>query len=554
MTDGWAVPGFSLVRELGADASGRQVLATDELTGTKVTIRYLPPGLPRDEAFTRRMDTLAQLEDDNLVQVYQLVNEDGPGGGAAVVSEYFDGVALRRLLTDPLDPESAVVVLSDILLGLAAAHAKGVHHGDVTPDRVLIAPDGRAKLADLGLAVVQGRGAPAGNPAYQAPERWHGSPQSERADLYAATAVFVECLTGRRLFPATSTSGLGKAHNNSPVPVSDVPGPLRPLVLHGLAKSPDDRPGSAADFLAELDDAVSPVFGPDWEKRGRARVRELAKRAADAPLPPPPARSSFLAPKKDAAGVAQGRGRKGPLVLLGGGVAAVLVIGGVAYATKGDDTAPAVSTPSPVAVTTPPPLSSTTPPAVEPLDGPGLAGKITTAVDGKETFAIAFRRTSAKEVTSASGWVKGSDLKIAVAGPKPLTRRQVIVVSGTAHVQNGTNWQKIALGKPKTYGALAAQARWAGSLSALTDLLDETETLTRRGGTRWLGTVPDASALSDIAPGYKKPKVTYDLTIATGWLPHRLRATITAENKPKITVVITYSKWGTKVSIKPPKR
>ncbi|MDX6741766.1 serine/threonine-protein kinase [Actinocorallia sp. A-T 12471] len=552
MTDGWAVPGFSLVRELGTDASGRQVLATDELTGTNVAIRYLPPALPRDGAFAHRMETLSQLEDDNLVQVYQLVTE---GDEAAIVSEYFEGVALRRLLTDPLDPESAVVVLSDILLGLAAAHAKGVHHGDVTPDRVLIAPDGRAKLSDLGIAVVQGRGAPAGNPAYQAPERWHGSPQSDRADIYAATAVFVECLTGRRLFPATSTSGLGKAHNNMAVPVTDVPGPLRPLVLHGLAKSPDDRPGSAADFLAELDDAVSPVFGADWEKRGRARVRELAKRAADAP-PPPPQQRSFLAPKKDANGLSQGGARRGPLLLLSGGVAAVLVVGGVAYAAnQGGDPEVVVSPTSTPAASTP--LATATPlptPTIEQLDGPGLAGKITTAVDGKDSFALGFKRTSGKESTNASGWVKNGDLKINLAGPKPFAKRPAIVIGGTAHVQVGANWQKFPVGKARTYGVLAAHARWGGSVAALTDLLDATETLSRKGNTRWLGTATDVSGLDDVAPGYKKAKVSYDLTIGTSWLPRQLKLVITAEGKPKITVITTYSKWGGKITIKPPKK
>ncbi|GAB2819965.1 hypothetical protein GCM10022221_17320 [Actinocorallia aurea] len=552
MTDGWAVPGFSLVRELGADASGRQVLATDELTGTQVAIRYLPPALPRDEAFAHRMEILSQLEDDNLVQVYQLVTG---GDEAAVVSEFFDGVTLRRMLTDPLDPESAVVVLSDVLLGLAAAHAKGVHHGDVTPDRILIAPDGRAKLSDLGIAVVQGRGAPAGNPAYQAPERWHGSPQSERADIYAATAVFVECLTGRRLFPATSTSGLGKAHNNMAVPVTDVPGPLRPLVLHGLAKSPDDRPGSAADFLAELDDAVSPVFGADWEKRGRARVRELAKRAADAP-PPPPQQRSFLAPKKDANGLPQGGGRKGPLILACGGVAAVLILGGVAYAASsgGDDPEVTVQPSVPAATT---PLATETPlpaPPEQAIDGPGLAGKITNAVDGKDSFALGFQRVAGKETTRATGWAKDGALKVSLTGQKPFTKRSAIVIDGSAYVQNGTAWQKFALGKAKTYGVLAAQARWGGSVASLTDLLDATEDLSRKGGTHWLGTIHDASGLEDIAPGYKRAKVAYDLTVGTSWLPRQLKATITAEGKPKITVVVAYGKWGGKVSIKAPKK
>ena len=108
MAEGWTVPGFTGVRDLGAGASGRLVLAVDDLTKTQVTIRYLAASLSRDDAFQQRLSWLSQLEDDNLAQVYELVED---GGDAAVVGEYVEGVSLRaplpRLDQPPTPPDLA---------------------------------------------------------------------------------------------------------------------------------------------------------------------------------------------------------------------------------------------------------------------------------------------------------------------------------------------------------------------------------------------------------------------------------------------------------------
>ncbi|WP_344836414.1 serine/threonine-protein kinase [Actinocorallia longicatena] len=552
VAEGWAVPGFALVRELGTDGSGRQVLAMDEMTKTQVTIRYLSAAVSRDDAFQQRITWLSQLEDDNLVQVYELIEN---GGEAAIVAEYFDGVPLRRLLGDPLDAESAVVVLSDVLFGLAAAHAKGIIHGDITPDRVQIAPDGRAKLADFCLAVPGGKGAPAGNPAYQAPERWQGSPQSAQADIYAATAVFVECLTGRPVFSG-SANAIGKAHANSPIPVGDIPGPLRPLVLRGLAKEADKRPGGAADFLTELDEAVSPVFGADWEKRSRARVRELAHRAATAPAPT----SSTPRAKVVSSAPASASSSRRPLMLAAGGLVAVGVVAAAVYGAKNKD---AEAGPSPtMAITTAPvpPATgdpTTTPSPVTPvaeLTGPDLADKISSAAAAKGYATISFRLISGRNVTTASGGVKikGTDLKVNLTGPKPYLKRPAFVVGDYAYVQQGLKWQKLPLGaKAKGYGVLATQTRWGVSLDALTALLGASETFDRKGS-RFIGTVPTPSGLSAIAPGYKKPKVGYELVMGSGSLPKQLKITITAAGKPRISLTTVYGGWGAKQTIKAP--
>ncbi|PZG32380.1 serine/threonine protein kinase, partial [Spongiactinospora gelatinilytica] len=280
MPSPWQVPGYTELRELGSGMSGRVVMARHNADGVLVAIKYLSEELRADIGFVARFRhearLLETLDSPQVARLYQYVES---ADGAAIIMELVDGVALRALLRaqGPTGAEAALTVLKGALLGLAAAHAAGVVHRDFKPENVVVGDDGSSKLVDFGIAVRSGDGEnPAGTPPYMAPEQWAGAPAAPTTDVYAATVVFFECLTGTRPYRGSNAAALAHQHQTAPVPVDEVPPPLRDLVARGLAKQPAERPPTAADFLSRLEAVAEGAYGADWENRGRRRLAALA--------------------------------------------------------------------------------------------------------------------------------------------------------------------------------------------------------------------------------------------------------------------------------------
>jgi eukaryotic-like serine/threonine-protein kinase len=412
MDGNWTVPGYRQVRILGQGASGTVVLAVHEATGTPAAIKYLSDELRSDPDFLDRFRDearlMAELADPHIVRLYEYVETPA---AAAFVMELVDGVTLKDILKTqgPTGPEAALVVLKGSLQGLAAAHAAGVVHRDYKPANVLVRDNGESKLADFGIAVrTDERATASGTPAYMAPEQWITGAVGPSTDVYAATAVFYECLTGERPYPVEGLWSLAAAHRLDPIPVDRVPPELRGLVARGLAKDFADRPPSAEAFLGELEDAALAGYGPGWEERGRVRLAALAALLAYLfPLAEPIAvGSTALALTR--------LGRSRLMVVAGMAVGALVAGGGGAFVLAGvhhaiGRGATATSTPSAVAEsgpapsetaepsTTPTPPDGTTPTGSAPTSGaptspPGTGGPATTtapAVGPTTTVSLA---------------------------------------------------------------------------------------------------------------------------------------------------------------------
>jgi Protein kinase domain len=279
--DEWTVPGYAEERLLGRGVSGRVVAAVDDTTGQRVAIKYFDDNLVlRDTEFLRdfrsEAERLKALESTHVAQLFDYVEQ--PGLGAAVVMALVEGVSLREMIArrGPLGAEAALVVLKDSLLGLAAAHSLPVPHGDLKPDNVLIDAKGWCSLTDFGIAVKTSKRIPAGTPAYMAPELWAGASRAPATDIYAATAVLWESVTGKPPFSGR-LGRVRRQHKAAPVPPDRFDPPLQGLIESGMAKDPADRPTSARSFVHDLEAGAADAYGPDWEEHGRS---ELGERAA----------------------------------------------------------------------------------------------------------------------------------------------------------------------------------------------------------------------------------------------------------------------------------
>ena len=289
----WSVPGYSQLKALGAGGFGDVVVAKHDASGVLVAIKYLHEDLLADPGFVAMFRgeaaVLASMDDQNVVRLYEYV--EAPEG-AAIVMELVPGVSLQQILSyqGSTTPEAALVVLYGSLLGLGAAHRRGVVHRDYKPANVLVNGEGASKLTDFGLAARTGeRPVPAGTLAYVAPEQIAGAPATPASDVYSATATFYECLTG--LPPFAGESGdLLHQHQFEPVPLDPVPVALQPLVSAGMAKDPERRPGDAHTFVTQLQTVAVAGYGADWYERGRSHLAEAALLlAALWPADPPPA-------------------------------------------------------------------------------------------------------------------------------------------------------------------------------------------------------------------------------------------------------------------------
>ena len=275
----WKVPGYTELRALGSGGFGDVMLARHDASGVLVAIKYLRRDLLSDpgfaEMFRSEAELLASMDDPNIVRLYEYVESPS---GAAIVMELINGVSLREILAHQgnTTAEAALVVLQGSLMGLAAAHRRGVVHRDYKPENVLVNGDGMSKLTDFGIAARTGdHPIPAGTLRYVAPEQIAGAPASPAGDVYAATATFYECLTGTPPFSGESAELL-RQHRSEPVPLDPVPAPLRSLVAAGMAKDPQRRPADAATLVTELQAVACGAYGQGWESRGRSHLGEAA--------------------------------------------------------------------------------------------------------------------------------------------------------------------------------------------------------------------------------------------------------------------------------------
>lgn len=254
---------YDLQRVLGTGGSGEALLADDLVTGEAVVLKRTRRLGPQErKAALAEAYALTKLSHPNLVPLLRTEIVDSE---PVLVLAYMPGGSLAsRLAAGRLPRDVALRALDDLLGALEVVHHAGFVHGDVKPSNVLFDADGRARLADFGLArpmVPAGRivadatptTGPGGTVRYLAPEQVRGGAPTTKSDLYAAAVVALECLTGHHpVPPGLPDYEQRRRIAEARVEVPDSLGRLADVLRHATEPDPTQRIDSAAAFRKGL--------------------------------------------------------------------------------------------------------------------------------------------------------------------------------------------------------------------------------------------------------------------------------------------------------------
>jgi serine/threonine-protein kinase len=250
--------------------------AHDRLLDRKVALKVLHPQYSEDaeyvERFRREARAVAALSHPNIVTV---IDRGEHEGHQFIVFEYIAGENLKQLIQrrGPAPVTTALELAMQIARGLSFAHQQGLIHRDIKPQNVLLNGDGEAKVTDFGIArsldVQQGMtqtGTVLGTSDYIAPEQAQGQRVDEHTDVYSLGVVLYELLTNEVPFPGENFVAVAMRHiNEEPPPVRDkrpdVSPRLEAAVQRAMAKRPEDRFHTMADFCRELEADLAEAQG-----------------------------------------------------------------------------------------------------------------------------------------------------------------------------------------------------------------------------------------------------------------------------------------------------
>jgi serine/threonine-protein kinase len=256
---------YRVVRKLGTGGMANVYLAEDQELGRSVAIKMLDERHSQDEQFVERFrreaKNAAGLSHPNIVSIYDRGQAEGT---YYIAMEYLEGRTLKELLVTrgPTPLPVAIDYARQILSALGFAHRHGIVHRDIKPHNAVVAPDGRLKVTDFGIArsgtsQMTETGSIIGTAQYLSPEQAKGAPVTPASDIYSVGIVLYEMLTGSVPFTGDTPLEIAMKHlSTTPLPPSEarpeVPHELDSIVLRALAKDPEDRYQSADEMDADL--------------------------------------------------------------------------------------------------------------------------------------------------------------------------------------------------------------------------------------------------------------------------------------------------------------
>jgi|GEM_PF-779764 len=266
---------YHLDLELGRGGMGVVYRATDRVLDREVALKELPVQLTTDpdrlQRFRQEARTLARLTHPNIIQIYDLFEDQGR---LWIAMEYVDGGDLATVIESRgrLAIHDAARFARQIAEAVQTAHERDIIHRDIKPMNVLLTANGTPKLADFGLARLVSSGTHTvagtilGSPDYMSPEQAAGHVADSRSDIYALGITLYEMLAGRPPFEGDTPAILAQHITQLPSPprqhVEDLPLDLELIVLAMLEKDPRQRPAdmaTVARLLAPFANGEAPM-------------------------------------------------------------------------------------------------------------------------------------------------------------------------------------------------------------------------------------------------------------------------------------------------------
>jgi serine/threonine protein kinase/tetratricopeptide (TPR) repeat protein len=296
-TSGSNLRQYLLIEKLSDDPAGAVWKAQDTVLGRPASVKILRPEVTADtaqrELVTSEARAAAKLDHPAIAKIYELdrIDED-----MFIAFEYVEGQPLHRLVRDkPLGRDWFLRIAEPLADALHTAHAVNVVHGNLHGWDVLVAEDGRVKVAGFGTGRASSSGEPVQNEIdsadqayYFSPERILGRPPDPRSDVFSLGVILYEMATGRVPFPGDSPAAVCDRIVNAPPPAPQLYNPsVDPAIVNIIGRCIQKDPGRRYPHCGAVHS--------DLRKVSEVRAKPLPAVPA-APPPPPPEPSEHEAP------------------------------------------------------------------------------------------------------------------------------------------------------------------------------------------------------------------------------------------------------------------
>lgn len=258
---------YEITELIGVGGMAEVYKGVDVIDNKTVAIKILKKEYAENEEFLRRFrnesKAIAVLSHPNIVKIYDVGFSEKI---QYIVMEYIDGITLKEYIEEErvLTWKDTVHFVIQILRALQHAHDKGIVHRDIKPQNIMMFTDGTIKVMDFGIAKFareDGKTATdqaIGSVHYISPEQASGNVTDAKSDIYSVGAMMYEMLTGRKPFDSDNPVAIAVMHMHDiperPKAVnSDIPDGLEEIVLRAMEKSPEDRYGTTAEMIRDIE-------------------------------------------------------------------------------------------------------------------------------------------------------------------------------------------------------------------------------------------------------------------------------------------------------------